>query len=167
MKVCSKCKVPKEDDEFSLDKKKKDGRSYMCKECHKEYMESYYRKKKDKWKNVKQDKKKRVEENKDKLLSLLQTSSCKDCGNSDSRVLEFDHLYSKRLGVPMLVKHGYSWETIKKEIDKCEIVCSNCHRIRTFERLKKTYRNESRGRSNGLETGGSPVQDDRSEDVIS
>lgn len=152
MKVCTKCKLPKELKDFAIDKKKKDGHAYVCKQCHSIYMSSYYKRKKDKWNNTGINKKKIVDENKKRLLTFLQSSLCKDCGNSDSRVLEFDHLHSKKNGVPLLVKHGYCWDTIRKEIDKCEIVCCNCHRIRTLERMK-SYRNENRRREDGRETG--------------
>ena len=48
-------------------------------------------------------------------------------------VLEFDHLSDKRTEVSMLVK-GWSWNTVMLEIAKCEVVCANCHRRRTYAR---------------------------------
>jgi hypothetical protein len=30
-----------------------------------------------------------------------------------------------------MVAKGYAWDLIQNEIDKCEIVCACCHRIRT------------------------------------
>jgi hypothetical protein len=36
-----------------------------------------------------------------------------------------------------MVHDGFSLAAIKKEIEKCEIVCANCHRIRTYNRLTK------------------------------
>jgi hypothetical protein len=34
-----------------------------------------------------------------------------------------------------MIHDGFSWAAIKKEISKCEVVCANCHRIRTHKRL--------------------------------
>ncbi len=69
------------------------------------------------------------------LWEFLEKSSCKDCGTQDSRVLEFDHLGDKKFNVSRAVSGSTrSWNSIKKEIDKCEVVCANCHRIRTQER---------------------------------
>ena len=34
-----------------------------------------------------------------------------------------------------LVSQGYTWKTIKKEIDKCEVRCRNCHKIRTYKQF--------------------------------
>ena len=28
-----------------------------------------------------------------------------------------------------MIHDGFSWKAIMKEIQKCEIVCANCHRI--------------------------------------
>jgi hypothetical protein len=62
-------------------------------------------------------------------------SQCVDCGQSDSRVLDFDHVHGEKIGnVSDMVNGSYSIGAIKKEIRKCEVRCSNCHRIKTIER---------------------------------
>lgn len=43
MKTCVKCYKNKPLDEFALNKKSKDGRSYDCKKCHREYVTEYYK----------------------------------------------------------------------------------------------------------------------------
>ena len=69
------------------------------------------------------------------LWKLLSNSECADCNIRDPRVLEFDHLRDKKFNVSRAVSGSTrSWETILSEIDKCDIVCANCHRIRTQER---------------------------------
>ena len=62
---------------------------------------------------------------------------CADCGfNTHPEALDFDHLpgTQKKANVSALIRGRWSWERIQKEIDKCEVVCANCHRIRTAER---------------------------------
>ncbi len=142
-KTCSKCKKEKDISQFSIDKKKKDGHSYVCKECHIIYMNSYYSKNKLRiCKDTYKNKKRHRIEKKEKLLSYLNVHPCIDCGNTDVRVLEFDHIKgNKRMDVTKMVSHAYSWENIQKEIDKCEVVCSNCHKIRTYTR-SGSYRNK-------------------------
>ena len=62
-------------------------------------------------------------------------SQCIDCGQSDIRVLDFDHVHGKKVAnVSDMVNGSYSIGAIKKEIRKCEVRCSNCHRIKTIER---------------------------------
>lgn len=59
---------------------------------------------------------------------------CTDCGYSKHpAALDFDHLpeFKKELNVC----NSKSIKQAKEEIKKCEVVCSNCHRIRTYNRL--------------------------------
>ena len=48
MKICTKCKTGKELSFFSKDKSRKDGHSFVCKKCSKEYNSKYYNKNKNK-----------------------------------------------------------------------------------------------------------------------
>ena len=67
----------------------------------------------------------------------LKNHPCIDCGNSDIRVLEFDHVRGIKEGnICHSVKNAWSMERLKNEIAKCEIRCCNCHRIVTINRRK-------------------------------
>jgi hypothetical protein len=72
-----------------------------------------------------------------KLAEYLIDKCCAHCGNSDSRVLEFDHLdaANKSFGISRAFDNSLSWERILAEIQKCQILCANCHRIRTAEQF--------------------------------
>ena|ERR1039458_1005100 len=64
-------------------------------------------------------------------------SGCVDCGiNGDPRILAFDHLPDEEKvdDVSSMVGSCRPWKMIAEEISKCEVVCANCHRIRTEER---------------------------------
>ena len=37
----------------------------------------------------------------------------------------------KHRDVAYMIQNGYAWETIAKEIEKCEVRCANCHRRKT------------------------------------
>ena len=57
-------------------------------------------------------------------------SSCVDCGEGNPLVLDFDHVKGKKVGdISSMVYQSYCVESIQKEIDKCEVRCSNCHRV--------------------------------------
>lgn len=61
---------------------------------------------------------------------------CADCGGIfHPAAMAFDHLPGsmKRSEVSNLVYSG-SRQLLLEEIAKCELVCANCHAIRTFER---------------------------------
>lgn len=75
--------------------------------------------------------------NHDLMWEILIESKCMDCNISDPRVLEFDHRpdENKMFNISKSVAGSTrGWISIKKEIDKCDIVCSNCHKIRTMTR---------------------------------
>lgn len=64
------------------------------------------------------------------LRALKETCGCVDCGISDIRVLQFDHTRDKQKKIATLLKIKYAVD----ELEKCEVVCANCHAIRTWER---------------------------------
>lgn len=67
------------------------------------------------------------------LLSFLREHPCVDCGEPDPVVLEFDHLSNKSFTIADGLK-SRSWAAVAAEIQKCEVVCVNCHRRRTAAR---------------------------------
>lgn len=67
-----------------------------------------------------------------KIDRIKLAGGCIDCGYADNAVaLDFDHRNPelKILGVSAMLT--YSWARIIAELDKCDIRCANCHRIRT------------------------------------
>jgi hypothetical protein len=72
---------------------------------------------------------------KNRLREIKEASGCVDCGESNHIVLDFDHIKNKKYNISRMIHDGFSWAAIKKEIAKCEVVCANCHRIRTHDRL--------------------------------
>jgi hypothetical protein len=61
---------------------------------------------------------------------------CVDCGyNAHHAALEFDHLEPHIMGTVSSLA-GSSLARVQKEIAVCEVVCRNCHGIRTFSRGK-------------------------------
>ncbi len=68
------------------------------------------------------------------VRQVKESSPCYDCGERyPYYVMDFDHIEDKSFLVSKLVNGG-SWKKVKEEVLKCEIVCSNCHRIRTHSR---------------------------------
>jgi hypothetical protein len=66
----------------------------------------------------------------------LKDRPCTDCGGSfHPAAMHWDHLpgFEKVANLSRL-KHLGSKRKILEEIKKCELVCANCHAVRTFER---------------------------------
>lgn len=77
----------------------------------------------------------RAGKNRTRAAEYKVLTGCTDCGyNTHHAALEFDHLpeFEKSQTVASLMYR--TWDVIQTEIDKCEVVCSNCHSIRTYER---------------------------------
>ena len=64
--------------------------------------------------------------------------------------MDFDHRpgETKVRSVSSLVHQGKPWIVVKREIDKCDLVCANCHRIRTWM-LREGHHPKSKGRPVG------------------
>lgn len=59
---------------------------------------------------------------------------CKDCGYKEHfTALEFDHIMPRLRGT-VASQMGKSLKMILEEIERCEIVCANCHTIREYNR---------------------------------
>jgi hypothetical protein len=85
----------------------------------------------------------RSERQKDLLAYVQQIKiqrGCVDCGyNAHPAALDFDHLpgFEKTNRVSTMAA-GSTKAKIDAEIAKCEVVCANCHRVRTAERRNET-----------------------------
>jgi hypothetical protein len=82
-----------------------------------------------------------VRKNTQRVVAFIEqykkARKCMDCGFSGAQfpfVLDFDHLqgHTKRFNVGSWRHAALSIGAIEREIAKCELVCANCHRIRTF-----------------------------------
>jgi len=73
--------------------------------------------------------------NRNFVKEYLKEHHCVDCGNSNILVLDFDHVRGEKItNISKMVSNGSSLRTLLREIEKCEIRCSNCHRIVTYLR---------------------------------
>ena len=79
-------------------------------------------------------------ENRAHIVSYLLEHPCVDCGEKDIVVLQFDHVRGKkRYEISVMIRGGYPWSEILKEIAKCEIRCANDH-VRRTSKVQKSYR---------------------------
>lgn len=58
-----------------------------------------------------------------------------DCGQSyHYSVMDFDHVRGEKIGNVNKLMTRRCIAKLEEEIAKCDLVCSNCHRLRTWER---------------------------------
>ena len=133
MKQCNKCQVTKPLEDFQKRASNKDGHTGQCKKCKRDYDRQHYRKNPERASYIKKNREDAAEKTKAWYASYLQTKSCADCGQDDWRVLEADHVSGhKRDNIARLLTS--SLKAVQEELKHCEIVCANCHRIRTITR---------------------------------
>lgn len=63
------------------------------------------------------------------------SQGCGVCGIKDERCLQLHHKDSstKKHSVATLIGKGYIFKTVKQEVEKCEVLCANCHSIHHYE----------------------------------
>jgi len=74
---------------------------------------------------------KAIQRNQKWIAEYKKTLKCKYCKEQRSVALDFHHRdpSNKKAKVSALVSDSYSLATIKAEIAKCDVICSNCHRV--------------------------------------
>lgn len=94
------------------------------------------------WTNAKNEKRKPNtshirQRNAEFVNNIKESNPCTDCGQFyPSYVMQFDHTgqIKKFRDVGRMASENYSIQAIQREIDKCELVCANCHAVRTYTR---------------------------------
>lgn len=126
MKKCYTCK--RSDVEFNKNKAKKDGLNSICKDCSRKRSRLYYKDHKAiHIKNVGKRNAIVVGRNRKFTDDYKSERGCKYCPEKETCCLQFHHLGDKDESISVLVGRGVSIERILKEINKCEVVCANCH----------------------------------------
>lgn len=135
-KYCPKCDKYKSISEFSSNGSRGDGKQTYCKPCSNKLGIANYHKHKDRYYKVAKARDLKLKQ----LIAKLKDKPCTDCHKKyPPYVMDFDHLNKKTkiACVSYLKRHRVAFEKIIKEVKKCELVCSNCHRIRTYKRQPK------------------------------
>jgi transcription elongation factor Elf1 len=122
LKICLCCKEEKSIDDFSKSKNKY---REKCKICLKEYMKKHYENNKKTY--IDYAGKRRVKIRK-WFKNYKSTLKCKICGENHISVLDFHHEDPKIKDKHVSSLLGYSENKLKEEIEKCIVLCSNCHR---------------------------------------
>jgi hypothetical protein len=138
MQICSICRTAKYSADFFYRNKNTNRLHTQCKEC-------YITKRRKTWRDHYHKygsnyRKRAIERTRDvrnelrqRMLEYLHDKACAICGVNDVRVLEFDHIdpTKKSFGIAKALTYTFSWERILNEVSKCQILCANCHKIKT------------------------------------
>ena len=127
-KICSKCKSEKPTTEFRWRNKSKGTLHSQCKECEKirdkiHYKESVLRR--NSVITTALNQKNRNTE----IVDKARSCGCKKCGESRFYVLDFLHRNPEEKAnvIAHMIKSS-SAENLIAELEKCDVLCANCHR---------------------------------------
>ncbi len=95
----------------------RESKTYLCRECHIKYK----KRRKLFWYKLKK-----------RCVDYLG-GKCSKCGLKSKyySIYDFHHIdpSTKKEGITKLINRSAKWDVIKKELDKCAVLCSNCHRV--------------------------------------
>jgi len=163
MKTCRRCGVPKIEGDFSKNLLTKDSLGSWCRMC----LSTYGKNKRSSLegqtsrKNFVESNRNSIRQNaavvrneRKKFISSLKAVPCMDCHlEYPSYCMDFDHARGeKHRQISNMV--DFSQASIAIEVSKCDVVCANCHRVRTGSRIKQTASSKGylkgRDKLNGL-----------------
>lgn len=150
MKKCIHCQIEKELEHFRKSKKHKSGITNTCIDCLNIVSQKFYKANKSKF----TERKRKYRKERKDFINSCKDVPCMDCGiKYPYYVMDFDHrnpdeklFLISQAGYgnshngnvrKTLGSGGVSKENLLREIAKCDVVCSNCHRERTHKRREE------------------------------
>lgn len=131
MKLCPRCGEAKPHSAYAKNAARKDGLQSLCRSCHKVYKDRHYADNRKAYvqRSAAQTARVRGE------VAALKHGPCADCGKAyPPYVMDFDHVRGEKRGDVAHLTGRVSRGSLQEEIEKCDLVCANCHRERTFRR---------------------------------
>ena len=137
-KFCNGCQKskPQTTDYFG---RRGNGFQSRCKECQGNYHKKHYVDNMASYKVRASTRNKKVIEEIREYLRKEKDIPCKDCGlKYPYYVMDFDHRPNEKkiYNLAQMARVKPSLDVVIEEVAKCDVVCSNCHRIRTHNRTK-------------------------------
>lgn len=139
-KRCSKCKLEKTAIEFSKNKTRADGLNSWCKLCNKQFNKTWYKDNNPEHRRTIRERKNSYKNSAQRyVIEYLLEHPCECCGETNPVVLEFDHIDSntKSFNIGELTSRVVAKDLgkLKAEMEKCNVLCANCHRLKTSKSL--------------------------------
>lgn len=139
IKKCNKCREEKELSAFHPNKHCSKGVTGTCRDCSRERVNKGYSNNR----NQRQSKANEVNQRRKKEIVDHFGNKCNDCGNTYPQyVYQFHHL--NPLEKDFNPSYGYTKRPsmMWKELEKCVMLCANCHMIRHYDESHQGDRKE-------------------------
>lgn len=130
-KVCFRCKTSLPITEFRFQNTAKNLRYSYCRGCRSLIVKDHYQRNKDAY--LKRNA--RFRRRNSEIIRESKSKPCADCGvQYPYYVMDFDHRQGEIKVINLANASRLTRPKILEEIAKCDVVCSNCHRERTYQR---------------------------------
>lgn len=107
---------------------------YKDKEKQKAAQQKHYQDNIDKYKKRNKTYRERVRESVNKIK---ESSPCMDCNKFyPYYIMQFDHVSGEKIASVSYLANRGTIDQALEEIKKCDLVCSNCHAARTWQRMQ-------------------------------
>ena len=135
--LCPTCTPLTSVTEFHHDRARPDGFASQCRACKRAVQKRWYAKNKARHvTNVARRRRSAEADIIKRIIAHLREHPCVDCGETEPVLLEFDHVRGKKVNsVCNLIKRGSGWERIRTEMQKCDVRCCRCHRLKTAKQF--------------------------------
>ena len=137
MKRCARCETVKPRSAFHRSALRADGLQVYCIDCRAEIDHARYERRVGKTvpRCPRNSRRETGPSRRAWLLNLKVGRPCTDCGRTfPPEAMQWDHLPGFEKASDVSSMWGRSTEEMLRELAKCELVCANCHAIRTFRR---------------------------------
>lgn len=132
-RTCSRCGQRKPTTDFPLRRRDGARRQSHCRACKAAYQADWYAENRARHiLAVEATRRARLERNR-RLVREAKDRPCADCGQRyPPYVLDFDHVRGQKSWAIASQVRDATLERLREEIAKCDVVCANCHRERTY-----------------------------------
>lgn len=132
--ICTNCGIDKQPGKFDW-RRRGAKRQSICKLCRRKFDKEYYLYRRDKAKSAEfysASRKRIYRRNKKFLVNYIEERGgcCADCGESDLVVFEWHHRNPEEKLANIGTLMFGSIRRLKNELDKCDLLCANCHKRR-------------------------------------
>ena len=134
-KVCTKCRRLLPESAFPFKYKKLNLLHTHCNACQSPMRRASYEKRRDYYLG-------RISERQRELLVWLEelksAAACSRCGFSHPAAIQFHHRnpLEKDVEISIAVRNGWGKTHLLRELEKCDILCANCHFILHWEQRR-------------------------------
>jgi hypothetical protein len=134
---CARCGHLKRVSDFNWKDKQRSRLQAYCRGCMNSAWREWYSREENRVRHILQvaERRRRRSRLHREIVAHFKSQPCADCGGTfPPWAMDFDHVAQKTGEVSKFV-YTYGTERLLAEIRNCDVVCSNCHRERTYRRL--------------------------------